>query len=123
MNNKILIACALVLVAVAAVVLYVFDPSEYVLMPKCPFKMLTGLDCPGCGFQRAMHALLHGHVAEAIRFNVFLVVAVPYLLALLVANFLCSTDRKTKMLSVLESRTAIWIYVVLYVTWMVIRNV
>lgn len=123
MNNKILIACALVLVAVTAVVLYVFDPSEYVLMPKCPFKMLTGLDCPGCGFQRAMHALLHGHVAEAIRFNVFLVVAVPYLLALLVANFLCTADRKAKMLSVLESRTAIWTYVVLYVAWMVIRNV
>ena len=123
MNNKILIACALVLVAVAAVVLYVFDPSEYVLMPKCPFKLLTGWDCPGCGFQRAMHALLHGHVAEAIRFNVFLVVAVPYLLALLVANFLCTADRKAKMLAVLESRTAIWIYVVLYVTWMVVRNV
>ncbi len=123
MNNKILIACALVLVAVAAVVLYVFDPSEYVLMPKCPFKMLTGLDCPGCGFQRAMHALLHGHVAEAIRFNVFLVVAVPYLLALLVANFLCTEHRKTKLLAILESRTAIWTYVVLYVAWMVIRNV
>ena len=123
MNNKILIACAIVLVAVAAVVLYVFDPSEYVLMPKCPFKMLTGLDCPGCGFQRAMHALLHGHVAEAIRFNVFLVVAVPYLLALLVANFLCTEHRKAKLLAVLESRTAIWTYVVLYVAWMVIRNV
>jgi hypothetical protein len=123
MNNKILIACALVLVAVAAVVLYVFDPSEYVLMPKCPFKMLTGLDCPGCGFQRAMHALLHGHVAEAIRFNVFLVVAVPYLLALLVANFLCTEHRKAKLLAILESRTAIWTYVVLYVAWMVIRNV
>jgi hypothetical protein len=123
MNNKILIACALVLVAVAAVVLYVFDPSEYVLMPKCPFKMLTGLDCPGCGFQRAMHALLHGHVAEAIRFNVFLVVAVPYLLALLVANFLCTEHHKTKLLAILESRTAIWTYVVLYVAWMVIRNV
>lgn len=123
MNNKILIACALVLVAVAAVVLYVFDPSEYVLMPKCPFKMLTGLDCPGCGFQRAMHALLHGHVAEAIRFNVFLVVAVPYLLALLVANFLCTEHRKAKLLAILESRAAIWTYVVLYVAWMVIRNV
>ena len=123
MNNKILIACAIVLVAVAAVVLYAFDPSEYVLMPKCPFKMLTGLDCPGCGFQRAMHALLHGHVAEAIRFNVFLVVAVPYLLALLVANFLCTEHRKAKLLAILESRTAIWTYVVLYVVWMVIRNV
>lgn len=64
-----LIACLLVLFAVACVVLYYLDPVKYVFMPKCPFKMLTGLDCPGCGFQRAMHALLHGHVMQAIRFN------------------------------------------------------
>lgn len=26
----------------------------------CPFKYLTGLDCPGCGFQRALIFLLKG---------------------------------------------------------------
>ena len=26
----------------------------------CPFKYLTGIDCPGCGFQRSMLALLQG---------------------------------------------------------------
>lgn len=29
------------------------------LLP-CPFKYLTGIDCPGCGFQRALLALLRG---------------------------------------------------------------
>lgn len=29
------------------------------LLP-CPFKALTGIDCPGCGFQRSLVALLQG---------------------------------------------------------------
>ncbi|MCX2582254.1 DUF2752 domain-containing protein [Pedobacter sp. MR22-3] len=26
----------------------------------CPFKALTGIDCPGCGFQRSLIALCKG---------------------------------------------------------------
>ncbi len=29
------------------------------LLP-CPFKYLTGIDCPGCGFQRSVMALMQG---------------------------------------------------------------
>lgn len=29
------------------------------LLP-CPFKYLTGLDCPGCGFQRSVIAIVQG---------------------------------------------------------------
>lgn len=34
----------------------------------CPFKYLTGFDCPGCGFQRSCLALLHGDWSESFRF-------------------------------------------------------
>jgi len=27
---------------------------------KCPFKALTGIDCPGCGFQRSVMQLIQG---------------------------------------------------------------
>lgn len=27
---------------------------------SCPFKYFTGIDCPGCGFQRAVMALIQG---------------------------------------------------------------
>ncbi|PJJ83838.1 DUF2752 domain-containing protein [Mucilaginibacter auburnensis] len=33
----------------------------------CPFKYLTGLDCPGCGFQRAVLALLQGNVSHSFQ--------------------------------------------------------
>jgi hypothetical protein len=34
------------------------------LLP-CPFKYFTGIDCPGCGFQRAALALLQGNLQQS----------------------------------------------------------
>jgi hypothetical protein len=44
--------------------------------PQCPFKALTGLDCPGCGVTRALHALLTGHPVRALDHNALVSVAV-----------------------------------------------
>ena len=32
----------------------------------CFFKYVTGLPCPGCGLQRAMHQLMHGHIKASL---------------------------------------------------------
>jgi len=32
----------------------------------CPFKKLTGIDCPGCGFQRSVIALLKGSLHQSL---------------------------------------------------------
>ena len=32
----------------------------------CPFKSHTGLDCPGCGFQRSVLALIQGDVNSSV---------------------------------------------------------
>jgi len=47
-------------------------------VPLCPVKWLTGRDCPTCGVTRALHALMHGHLAEAAALNpiAFLVILV-----------------------------------------------
>lgn len=65
--------------AAGAVLLLFVDPNQPGnLLPKCPFKALTGLDCPGCGITRMVHALLHGDVVAAWHFNaVLLVLGVP----------------------------------------------
>ena len=33
----------------------------------CPFKKLTSLDCPGCGLQRSVIALLKGDVLASLK--------------------------------------------------------
>jgi hypothetical protein len=36
------------------------------LLP-CPFKYLTGIDCPGCGFQRSVMALIQGNLYKSFQ--------------------------------------------------------
>lgn len=105
------------------VTLYSVNPAEHALIPKCPFKLLTGLDCPGCGFQRAMHALLHGDIAQAIGYNWFLLFALPYLLALLAERTLLKGNTQRRWKNALESKPMIIFYVVAYGVWFVVRNI
>jgi len=47
--------------------------------PLCPFKWLTGWNCPFCGGLRMTHDLLHGNLAASINDNVFLLLGIPML--------------------------------------------
>ena len=72
-----LLLCALLAAAAGFAVLSLFDPAQHSFYPFCAFHRLTGLNCPGCGGLRALHQLLHGHVAAAFRFNALVVLGVP----------------------------------------------
>ena len=67
--------CALC--AVGLLVFFLFDPTKVSIFPPCVFHQLTGLDCPGCGAQRALHQLLHGHIIPALRLNAMFVLSLP----------------------------------------------
>ncbi|MCG7633890.1 DUF2752 domain-containing protein [Gordonia McavH-238-E] len=50
----------------------VFTPGGVADGPQlCPFAVMTGLPCPGCGLTRSWVALMHGDVGSAFTFNVF----------------------------------------------------
>lgn len=62
-------------------VLFVYPPGDSSLYPQCPVHRYLHLLCPGCGATRALAALLHGHLREALRFNALFVLLLPFALA------------------------------------------
>ena len=104
---------SLIIVAIAGSLLYfLFDPSLSNLFPKCIFHSLTNLDCPGCGSQRAIHALLNGRVIQAADFNLLAVLALLSLVAaayglieLALAVVATTAERRRKARAVTERRT------------------
>ncbi|MGA9493320.1 MAG: DUF2752 domain-containing protein [Mycobacterium sp.] len=53
------------------------DPNSF--FPVCPFRLLTGWNCPGCGALRMIHDVLHGDLTAAVADNVVLLVGIPLL--------------------------------------------
>lgn len=91
------------------------DPhSPSSIYPTCPFKWLTGWNCPFCGGLRMTHDVLHGDLAAAIHDNVFLLVGLPLLAAWLLVRRIRGKG--------LPSRAALLTIVVATVAWTVLRN-
>ena len=84
------------------------------LFPPCPFKLLTGLNCPACGGLRMTHDLLHGDLAAAVVDNVFLLIGLPAL-ALWVIWRIKQGQRAVTL-------PAIVVVTVAAIAWTVVRN-
>ncbi len=67
------LALLTVIVAAGLLLFYFLDPATSRGFWACPFHRLTSWYCPGCGGQRALHELLHGHFTAALRLNAFAV--------------------------------------------------
>lgn len=82
--------------------------------------MLTGLQCPGCGSQRAIHALLTGELGQAWHFNALMVASLPFLLLLAVADIM--RQRLPSFYARLNSVAVIYTVAVVIVVWWIGRN-
>jgi len=113
-------AAAALAVAAIIVIYFSFDPQTG-LFPRCPSKMLTGLDCPGCGAQRALHALLHGDLTAALRFNALMVAALPFTALLAVVEL--KRKSNPKLYAALNSRPVILTTLAVVILWGILRNI
>ena len=67
-----------ILVLLLVSLYYFFNPTVSNFFPKCPFHTITGLYCPGCGSQRAIHDLMHLNIFEAINHNALMFFAFTF---------------------------------------------
>lgn len=97
--------------------LYQVDPAAGTeSFVRCPVEWSTGLKCPGCGSQRAVHQLMHGNVSKAFEWNAILVASIPYLLLALYPS-------KPKWLSAIYNKAKpVWIILGIIILFTVIRN-
>ncbi|WP_461303282.1 DUF2752 domain-containing protein [Aureisphaera sp.] len=58
-----------ILVGGILLIYFFYDPTEVDIFPKCPMHSTTGIYCPGCGSQRALHSLLHLDFKSVVTYN------------------------------------------------------
>ncbi|HEU4635676.1 MAG TPA: DUF2752 domain-containing protein [Edaphobacter sp.] len=108
-------AVAILAVVVAAAVLLLFPPAQYSFYPQCPIHQYLGILCPGCGSTRALAALLHGQLREALRLNLLTTLAIPL-------AFLWKLVCRKPLRLIQPRRWAVWMTFTVIAAFTVMRN-
>jgi hypothetical protein len=66
----------------ASLALHLRDPHQQGSWGFCPWLLLTGTACPGCGGLRAVNDLTNGRVLDAASSNLLVVGGLPFAVAL-----------------------------------------
>ena len=88
MNIKFLRSLIFIIAAGCILLLYFFVEPKNGNLPTCYFHQITGFYCPGCGVQRSFHALLNGHIATAMAYNLLFVLCLPLIIYFVLAYVL-----------------------------------
>jgi len=119
--NYCIIAFLTLLGVTVGLCLYFGHPADYDWIPSCPFRVWTGLLCPGCGTLRATHYLLNGHLVTAFRYQPLLFCLLP-ILALLVGKMLYEKVRNTSLALPFELQLY-WLVLIVICLFFVLRNI
>lgn len=101
---------------------YFVNPLSGSFLIKCPFKTVTGLDCPGCGSQRALHSLLHGDFRQAFHFNPLFIAAIPYVFVGILFEWFGLKNKYPKVRKFLFGKIAIYIIAAIIILFFILRN-
>ena len=79
----------LLVIGLILAILYFFIYPNSTFFPECPLYSTTGIYCPGCGNQRALHDFLHLDIMGVLGHNIlfmFGVFILAYQLIIIVFN-------------------------------------
>ena len=121
MRRTLVITLVIAVLLVLGFIYYVLDPATSNVFPQCTFLSFTGYKCPGCGSQRAIHALLNGDVKEAFGYNAMLLVAIPWIALCLYAE--SQRIRRPRRYARLNAPLLVWSFLVMVLAWWLLRNI
>tara|TARA_B100000315_G_C14568805_1_gene584372 strand:- start:1734 stop:2150 length:417 start_codon:yes stop_codon:yes gene_type:complete len=110
---KIAVFLAIFLIALSGIFFYYFKIDFLRHLPKivlCPFRFLTGINCPGCGTVRAMLSLGQFKIRQALALNLF---SLPLFLGMVGYLFSLKVPRQFSSRGVLRLLVA-----VVFIIWL-----
>lgn len=112
----------LLLLGVIAFFYFTINPTEVDFLLKCPLYKTTGVYCPGCGSQRALHHLLHFNFLKAAHNNIILIIgliAIIYHYGIKLINYYFTKNIK----SIFNTNKTLLIVLLLIILFWILRNV
>lgn len=107
-------------VAVATLVVHLYDPHEPGSYGLCPLRLTTGLLCPFCGATRAVHAMTHGEWGQAMGLNPLVTLLAP--LTVLAWGLWVLRAARGRHTDFLDRVGPVWALVIAIVAFGVLRN-
>lgn len=90
---------------------------------RCPSNLIFGINCPGCGSQRALHYLLHFDFFNALRNNVLFVIGFPFVLYFLLISFFNKWNGTKKTIPFITNKYVIIGLLIVIVLFGILRNI
>lgn len=109
---------ALIIAIVGSILLL---PDRFNVHLRCPFALITGLPCPGCGMTRAVQSLIKGDILQSVFHNPLAtptIASILIVLILLILDIVGGTNRLEKLMNLTWDKKY-WIPVaaLIIVTW------
>jgi len=121
-HRKIRITFFIGVILIFLFLFFFFNPQHSIFFPKCPFYLLTGLQCPGCGSQRAIHSLLNLDIVQAFHYNALFVISIPYIAIGVYLEYFNGKVKLPKLRKILFGENACYIILIITISFFIIRN-
>ncbi len=112
-----------VILVLLGIIYYYVNPSLQGHPIQCPWRVLTRTLCPACGSQRALNALVHGHLGQALSYNYFFILSIPYATAAVMVTWYNFGHRLDGLKRLVFHPITLKAYVVLFFAWWIARNI
>ena len=89
----------------------------------CPSYLLLHIYCPGCGSGRAAYSLIHGHLADAFKYNPFFVTVLPFIMYYILYAYLKYVFGVKRLPMFNPGKKTILTVIVILLAFFVFRNI